>query len=103
MFLSLACGHDMLVRQLDIQAAFLQADLAEEIYVKPPLGFEKFLDRPDDLLRVSRGLYGLKQGSSSFWTALKTGGAASHDQAADPMTKPLDEVNFTRFRHMLVS
>ena len=72
MFLSLACGHDMLVRQLDIQAAFLQADLAEEIYVKPPLGFEKFLERPDDLLRVSRGLYGLKQGSSSFWTALKT-------------------------------
>ena len=28
---------------------------------------------------------------------------ASHDQAADPMTKPLDEVNFTRFRHMMVS
>ena len=55
--------------QLDVSAAFLQADLEEEIYVRAPRGFEGHV-KEGEVLKVRRGLYGLKQGSSSWYRAI---------------------------------
>ena len=65
-FLSMCAGYGMRIRQLDVSAAFLQADLEEEIYVRAPRGFEGHV-KEGEVLKVRRGLYGLKQGSSSWY------------------------------------
>ena len=68
-FLSMCAGYGMRIRQLDVSAAFLQADLEEEIYVRAPRGFEGHV-KEGEVLKVRRGLYGLKQGSSSWYRAI---------------------------------
>ena len=39
--LAIAASHDWNVIQLDVQTAFLQSEMKEDLYVKPPVGFEK--------------------------------------------------------------
>ena len=39
--LAIAASHDWSVIQLDVQTAFLQSEIKEEVYVKQPVGFEK--------------------------------------------------------------
>ena len=70
MFLSMCAGLHYKVRQLDVSAAFLQADLQEEIYVKAPRGFEGHVGE-DQVMLVKRGLYGPKQGSASWHKAIR--------------------------------
>jgi hypothetical protein len=43
---------------VDINNAFIESDLREDIYIKPPLGV---LINPGLALKVLRSLYGLKQ------------------------------------------
>ena len=37
--LAIAASHDWNVIQLDVQTAFLQSDMKQEVYVKQPVGF----------------------------------------------------------------
>ena len=58
--LSIATAAGLQVRQCDIKTAFLEADLEEEIYVRPPEGYE------GEVYKLHRALYGLKQSSREF-------------------------------------
>jgi Reverse transcriptase (RNA-dependent DNA polymerase) len=60
----LACGaaHDWEMEQMDIDTAFLNAMVDEEIYVKMAPGYEQYGVNGESLVyRLHRSLYGLKQ------------------------------------------
>jgi hypothetical protein len=62
MLLSIAAACDFEVDLVDICQAFLNAELREDIYMKPAPGVTDILGIPDSyLLRLKRNLYGLKQ------------------------------------------
>lgn len=48
------------IHQMDVDNAFLNAELTEEIYVEQPEGFED-RDHPDYVCQLQKSLYGLKQ------------------------------------------
>lgn len=50
----------MKVPHMDVNTAFLNGDLDEEIYMKQPKGYEDF-NNPNFVCRLKRWLYGLKQ------------------------------------------
>jgi hypothetical protein len=60
--------------QADITAAFVHADLPEEVYIQQPKGFE--YSNPNDpdarfVLKLNKALYGLKQAPRHFFNHLK--------------------------------
>ena len=63
--IAFAVQHDMLVHQMDVETAFLNGKLGEEIYMQQPEGYvkpgEKYL-----VCKLEKSLYGLKQ-SSRCW------------------------------------
>jgi hypothetical protein len=62
MLLSMANACDYEVDLVDVCQAFLNAPLAEEIYMQPAEGVTELLGiPPDSWLRLKRNLYGLKQ------------------------------------------
>ena len=58
--LSLAANLDWPLHQLDVKNAFLNGDLAEEVYMEIPPGFETQTTR-NNVCKLRRSLYGLKQ------------------------------------------
>eukprot|EP00899_Mesostigma_viride_P020074 jgi/Mesvir1/28068/Mv26200-RA.1 len=62
--LALAFGvsSGYVLKQLDVRTAFLYAPLSEDVYVRPPAGFEQ-RDAAGDVLvwKLQRSLYGIKQ------------------------------------------
>ncbi|WVZ93711.1 hypothetical protein U9M48_039671 [Paspalum notatum var. saurae] len=56
---------------MDVKSAFLNGFIEEEVYVRPPPGFEsaRFLDRAYKLRKV---LYGLKQAPRAWYARLKS-------------------------------
>lgn len=48
------------IKQLDINNAFLQGTLEDEVYVTQPLGYAD-ADNPEYVWRLHKALYGLKQ------------------------------------------
>ena len=70
MFLSLSAGLDLRIRQLDVTAAFLQSKLQDSIFVRAPVGFEGHV-KPGQILKCNSAVYGLKQGSSSWYRELR--------------------------------
>ena len=72
LFLSICAAERLRVHQADVKAAFLQAPLKEKIYVKAPPGYESVnANGEEEVLELSKAIYGLKQSSASFWHALK--------------------------------
>jgi hypothetical protein len=62
-------GH--VVHSMDVNNAFLQADLHEEIYVTQPEGFVN-PDQPHHVYRLKKALYGLKQAPLAWNCTLDT-------------------------------
>jgi len=56
--LALAVIRDLEIHQKDVDTAFLNADLKEEIYFTKPEGFISE-DHPDYVCKLSKSLYGL--------------------------------------------
>ncbi|KAH9750253.1 hypothetical protein KPL71_013814 [Citrus sinensis] len=70
MLLAYACHKDFILYQMDVESAFLNGYIMEEVYVKQPPGFEneKF---PDYVYKLSKALYGLKQAPRAWYDRLK--------------------------------
>ena len=60
--LAIAAVKDWELHQMDVDTAFLQSPVDEEIYVRQPQGYEKHgADGRELVCRIHRSLYGLKQ------------------------------------------
>src|SRR3954466_13787843 len=58
--LALAAHHDLKIHQMDIKAAYLNADPDEEIYMDQAEGLVK-TSRENEVYRLRKAIYGLKQ------------------------------------------
>ena len=65
MLLAVAAHEDLELRQFDIRTAFLNGELEEEVYVRPPRGAEYLAPRGRSL-RLWRALYGLRQAGRAW-------------------------------------
>ena len=71
MFLSLCAAEDLEVYQMDLKSAFLQAPLKESIFLRAPPGYSSTTaDGEEEILELSRAIYGLKQSSACFFDAM---------------------------------
>ena len=68
--IAFAVQHDMLIHQMDVETAFLNGKLGEEIYMQQPEGYvkpgEKYV-----VCKLEKSLYGLKQSSRCWNKALR--------------------------------
>lgn len=67
--LSIAAAKGWDLNQFDVETAFLNAEVEEEIYVKQPEGFH--VGGPNMVLKLKKALYGLKQAPYN-WNLLLT-------------------------------
>ena len=65
-----AAKKSMRVHHLDVETAFLNGNLEEEIYLEIPDGFEEY-DRTKKCFKLKKAIYGLKQASRA-WNKLFT-------------------------------
>jgi len=73
LFLSVSAAQNLTIYQADVKAAFLQAPLKEKIYMKCPPGYETYDEHGEEqVLELNSAVYGLKQASACFWTAVHT-------------------------------
>ena len=63
--LAIAAYHDYEIWQMDVKTAFLNGFLEEEVYMSQPEGFESN-ERPNQVCKLKRSIYGLKQASRSW-------------------------------------
>ena len=68
MMMQMAVELDLLVHQLDVKTAYLNAPLDCEIYMNQPTGYEK-TSSVKLVCKLSKALYGLKQ-SGRMWYAM---------------------------------
>ncbi|KAK1614057.1 hypothetical protein QYE76_019574 [Lolium multiflorum] len=71
LLLSLAVSRGWHLRQLDIQNAFLNGILEEEVYMRQPPGYED-QTRPHHLCRLEKAIYGLKQAPRAWHIRLSS-------------------------------
>jgi len=72
--MQVAVQHDLLVHQMDVKTAYLNAPIDCEVYVaQPEAGFEvKYTCGEKLVCRLNRSLYGLKQSGRNWNTLLYT-------------------------------
>ncbi len=68
--ISTAVQNQMKIQHLDVETAFLNGVLAEEIYLEIPEGFDEY-DRKSKVFKLKKSIYGLKQ-ASRVWNELFT-------------------------------
>lgn len=69
--LQFAVSRSQGIKQLDINNAFLQGTLTDEVYVSQTPGFVD-PDRPHHVCRLKKALYGLKQAPHAWYQKLKS-------------------------------
>jgi histone deacetylase 1/2 len=69
LLLSLAVTHGWFMRQLDVENAFLNGILEEEVFMRQPPGFVDS-ERPHHLCRLTKAIYGLKQAPRAWHARL---------------------------------
>ncbi|KAH9669936.1 retrovirus-related pol polyprotein from transposon RE1 [Citrus sinensis] len=67
--LSLAVMNQWKIRQVDVNNAFLNGDLTEEVFMDQPEGFISF-EKPDFVCNFHKSLYGLKQAPRAWYDKL---------------------------------
>ena len=71
LFLSICAAENLRIYQCDVKAAFLQAPLSEKIYMRALPGYPSVTcDEEEVVLELSSAIYGTKQASTCFWTAM---------------------------------
>ena len=98
LFLSLCAAENLHVFQTDVKAAFLQADLAEKIYLRAPPGYNYRTPQGEpEVLELSKAIYGIKQASSRFWDTLQKHLVAKGYKSilGDPMFVPKRTARWT--------
>ena len=72
LFLSVCAAENLKIYQADVKAAFLQAPLDEKIFVKSPPGYDSVDPETgeENVWELSKSIYGLKQSSACFWSAM---------------------------------
>ena len=68
--LSLALSKGWLIRQLDVNNAFLNGDLKEDIYLQQPEGFAD-VSKSNLVCKLHKSLYGLKQAPRAWFERLQ--------------------------------
>lgn len=68
--LQLAVSRSWSIKQLDVNNAFLQGTLTDEVYVSQPPGFVDS-DRPHHVCRLKKALYGLKQAPRAWYEEVR--------------------------------
>ena len=66
--LSIAAMRNNKIRHIDIKSAYLNAKLAETVYVQPPAGYA----HTDEVSLLQKALYGLKQAGREWYRMLKS-------------------------------
>jgi hypothetical protein len=88
-FLAVAAARDWEVENLDIDTAYLNAQIKEDIYLQQPTGFQ--VDSPDGeqlVYKLHKALYGLKQAGHN-WNVMLDGWLKTHGlqpTSSDPCT-----------------
>ena len=69
MFLSFASYKKLKVYQMDVQSAFLNGSLEDEVYIEQLEGFQ-LTDKGDCVCKLKKALYGLKQAPRAWYARL---------------------------------
>jgi histone deacetylase 1/2 len=98
LLLSLAVSRGWHLRQLDIQNAFLNGVLEEEVFMRQPPGFED-PTRPSHLCYLQKAIYGLKQAPRAWHARLSTvlGSLGFRASTADTSLFILSRADITMF------
>ena len=72
LIVSLSVQKGSKIRQIDIKTAYLNAPIAEEIYMKQPEGFEQLDNKGKPLICImKKRLYGLKQSGRNWYLTFR--------------------------------
>ena len=66
-FLAVCCHFGRIIRQYDVNTAFLNNVLEEDVYISTLQGVD--MD-PSQLLKINRSLYGLKQAAATWFKTI---------------------------------